>query len=61
MDSSEYVVSRPIARVWYADMLLTRDQNGDAAKARTLLNEALAQSEAIGLALYARIAREKLA
>jgi tetratricopeptide (TPR) repeat protein len=59
-DASESVVSRPIARVWYADMLLARNQEGDAARARTLLHEALAQSEAIGLALYSRIAREKL-
>lgn len=60
MDASESIVSRPIARVWYADMLLARNQEGDAARARTLLYEAQAQSEAIGLALYARLASEKL-
>jgi tetratricopeptide (TPR) repeat protein len=60
MDSSEYIVSRPIARVWYADMLLARNQEGDRDQARTLLHEALAQSEKMGLALYARLASERL-
>ncbi len=60
MDASEYVISRPIARLWYADMLLARNQEGDGAKARTLLCEAQTQSEKIGLALYARLASERL-
>jgi eukaryotic-like serine/threonine-protein kinase len=61
MDASEYVTGRVFARVWYADMLLARNAPGDPASARTLLTEALAQAEAIGLALYARLARERLA
>jgi tetratricopeptide (TPR) repeat protein len=61
MDASEYVTGRVFARVWYADMLLARNAPGDPASARTLLTEALAQAEPMGLALYARLAGERLA
>jgi hypothetical protein len=61
MDSGEYVSGRVYARVWYADMLLARHQPGDHAAARDLLNEAIVQAEPRGLALYARLARERVA
>jgi tetratricopeptide (TPR) repeat protein len=61
MDASEYVSGRMIARVWYADMLLARTDLSGAELARSFLTEALAQAEACGNALYARLARERLA
>lgn len=59
-DFGESVSSRIFARVWYADMLLARGNPGDAGHAGKLLTEALAQAEASGNALYARLARERL-
>jgi tetratricopeptide (TPR) repeat protein len=61
MDSCGYKLGSAIARIRYADMLRMRRAAGDEAAARELLEAGLRQSEAIGLALYARVAREKLA
>jgi tetratricopeptide (TPR) repeat protein len=61
MDEVPYVTARPIARYWYADMLIERGGSGDASVAAALLEESMASSDAIGLALYARLARRRLA
>jgi len=61
MDEVPYVTARPIARYWYADMLIERGGAGDAAAAAALLSESIASSEAIGLTLYARLGRQRLA
>jgi eukaryotic-like serine/threonine-protein kinase len=61
MDASEYVSGRMFARLWYADMLLARGNPADSSRAHTLLTEALALAESAGNALYARLARERLA
>ena len=60
MDEVPYVTARPIARYWYADMLIERGGAGDAAAAAGLLEEAILSSDTIGLALYARMGRERL-
>lgn len=49
-----------MSRYWYADMLVERRQADDLEQARDLLHTVAIQSEKIGLALYARLAREKL-
>ena len=61
MDATDYMLGRAIARVWYADMLLMRRGPQDERCAEGLLGDALEQSEAMGLELYARLARERLA
>jgi len=60
MDKVPYVAAQPIARYWYADMLVERGATGDLEAAKILLRETIAKSDAIGLALYARLARQKL-
>lgn len=60
MDGAGYKLGSAIAHIRYADMLLMRRAGGDLAAARDLLDMALHESEAIGLALYAREARKKL-
>jgi hypothetical protein len=61
MDAVPYVTAQPIARYWYAHMLGERHRAGDAAAATALLREAITYSEAIGLSLYSRLARQRLA
>ena len=61
MDEVPYVTARSIARYWYADMLIERGGAGDATAAAALLAESIASSDAIGLALYARLGRQRLA
>jgi tetratricopeptide (TPR) repeat protein len=61
MDTVGYKLGSAIARIRYADMLLMRRAAGDEAAARGLLQTALGESEAMGLALYAEVARRKLA
>lgn len=61
MDAVPYVTAKPIARYWYADMLIERGGAGDPDAAATLLQQSIAESDAIGLALYARQARQRLA
>src|SRR5215471_21778643 len=61
MEAVPYVTAQPIARYWYADMLAERGGAEDVEAAKTMLNESIAASDRIGLALYARLARQKLA
>jgi tetratricopeptide (TPR) repeat protein len=60
MDAVPYPTGRAIARYWYADMLAERRCPGDVEAAKILLREAIAASDAIGLALYARLAGQRL-
>jgi hypothetical protein len=60
-DTAPYRVSQPMAREWYALMLLDRNASGDAAKARGLLGEALAMYESMGMPFHANRTRAKLA
>ena len=59
-DSAPYRVAQPIARSWYAEMLLARDLPGDRERARGLLNEALNLYESIGMPWHARRAAARL-
>lgn len=61
MEAVPYVTAQPIARYWYADMLAERGEPGDIDAAKALLRESIGASDAIGLALYARLARQRLA
>jgi serine/threonine protein kinase/tetratricopeptide (TPR) repeat protein len=61
MDATPYVTAQPIARYWYADMLAERGGANDIGAAKTMLKESIAASDRIGLALYARLARQRLA
>lgn len=63
MDTAPYRTAQPMAREWYARMLLDRNAPGDATKARDLLTEALAMYESIGMPFHAsrtRLTMEKL-
>jgi hypothetical protein len=60
-DTAPYRVSQPTAREWYATMLLDRNAQGDVAKARVLLSEALAMYESMGIRFQANRASRKLA
>ncbi len=61
MEAAPYVTAQPIARYWYADMLAERGGPGDVESAKARLQESITASDAIGLALYARLARQRLA
>lgn len=61
MDEIPDRTAQPITRYGYADMLVERAAPGDLESARALLSDTIAESEAIGLRLYARLARERLA
>jgi hypothetical protein len=61
MEAVPYVTAQPIARYWYADMLAERSGAGDIASAKAMLEVSIAASDRIGLTLYARLARQKLA
>jgi len=61
MEAVPYVTAQPIARYWYADMLAERSGPGDIEAARAMLRESIAAGDRIGLALYARLARQRLA
>jgi hypothetical protein len=61
MEAVPYVTAQPIARYWYADMLAERGGPGDAESAKAILQQSIAASDKIGLALYARLARHRLA
>ena len=60
VDEVPYVTAQPIARYWYAWMLAGRGGPGDIDAAEAMLKESIATSDAIGLALYARLARKGL-
>jgi len=53
-----YVTAQPIARYWYADMLSERGRHEDVEAAKAQPHAAMAASDAIGLGLYARLARQ---
>jgi tetratricopeptide (TPR) repeat protein len=59
MEGVPYVTAQPIARYWYADMLAERGGPGDIEKAKALLQASITASDAIGLVLYARLARRR--
>jgi hypothetical protein len=61
MEAVPYVTAQPIARYWYADMLAERGRAEDVEAAKAMLEECIAASDRIGLALYARLARQRLA
>lgn len=61
MEAAPYLTAQPISRYWYADMLAVRGGAGDIEAAKALLQESMAASDKIGLALYARLARRRLA
>ena len=61
METVPYVTAQPIARYWYADMLAERRGAEDVEAAKAMLQESIAASDRIGLALYARLARRRLA
>lgn len=61
MGAVPYVTAQPIARYWYADMLAERGGPGDIEAAKVLLQASITASDAIGLVLYARLARRRFA
>jgi tetratricopeptide (TPR) repeat protein len=56
-----YRICQPQARVWYADMLLSRAAAGDRDRAQVLLSEALSLYESIGLPGFAQRTSARLA
>jgi tetratricopeptide (TPR) repeat protein len=60
-DTAPYRPAQPMAREWYALMLLDRNGPGDAAKARGLLSEALAMYESLEMPFHANRTSAKLA
>lgn len=61
VDTAPYQVARPMARGWYALMLLDRNAAGDHAKARGLLSEALAMYESMKMPFHANRTGGRLA
>jgi tetratricopeptide (TPR) repeat protein len=59
-DTAPYCVAQPIARYWYARMLLARRAEGDEIHAHTLLREALARFDSLGMPGYSRRTSEWL-
>ena len=57
MDTAPYRTAQPMAREWYAVMLLDRNAAGDLDKARDLLTEALAMYEALEMPFHANRTR----
>ena len=60
-DTAPHRPAQPMAREWYALMLLDRNGPGDAAKARDLLSEALAMYESLVMPFHANRTSAKLA
>ena len=60
-DTAPFRHLQPVAREWYAHMLLNRHAAGDAAKARDLLCEVVSLHESMGMPSRARHAVEILA
>jgi len=60
-DRAPYRHLQPVAREWYAEMLLDRHDAGDVGHARALLVDAVAMDEAMGMPARARHARARLA
>ena len=60
MDTAPYGICQPMAREWYAQMLLDRQAAGDLAKARDLLTEALPMYESYEMPFHSNRARGRL-
>ena len=60
-DSAPYRHLRPVAREWYATMLLDRQAPGTVTKARILLSEALTLYESLGMSSPGRRIGAKVA
>jgi hypothetical protein len=60
-DSAPYRVAQPIARFWYAEMMIARNLPGDPEWARELLRDALNRYESLGMMWHARQAASRLA
>jgi hypothetical protein len=60
-DTAPYRPAQPIARFWYAGMLLSRDMQGDRESARRLLSEAKVLYGSLGMEWHARRAATRLA
>ena len=60
-DQAPYRHLQPVAREWYAEMLLDRQEAGDLDHARALLGEAVAMHQAMGMPARARHANQRLA
>jgi tetratricopeptide (TPR) repeat protein len=60
MEAVPYVTAQPIARYWYADMLVQRRGAGDVRAAKAVLEESVTKSDRIGVILYARLGRQRL-
>jgi hypothetical protein len=56
----EEQVQRPEVRRFYAQMLLTRNSDGDHAKAITLLKEAQASYQSLGMPLHKQLTSDLL-
>jgi tRNA A-37 threonylcarbamoyl transferase component Bud32/tetratricopeptide (TPR) repeat protein len=61
MDTAPFKNLQPVAREWYADMLLERNAAGDRDKARALLSEVVAMYKSMGMTFPAKLIHEKLA
>ena len=61
MDSIPHRIAQWIARYWYATMFAERGGTGDIDRAKNLLLETIDGSNEVGLALYARLGRQRLA
>jgi tetratricopeptide (TPR) repeat protein len=59
-DTAPYRHLQPVAREWYADMLLDRNGTGDADKGRAVLQEAVAMYESMGMPYPAKLASKRL-
>jgi len=60
-DTAPYKHLQPVARQWYAAMLLERNGSGDAEKGRALLQAAVNMFEAMGMTYPAKLANERIA
>ena len=61
IDELPNVIELVRTQLWYGETLLDRGRDADAGRARTMLAEALATSERLGLPRYAERARSRLA
>jgi tetratricopeptide (TPR) repeat protein len=59
-DVAPYRHLEPVAREWYARMLLNRRSPGDLGKARLLLHQAIASYQALGFSARGSLAEEAL-
>jgi serine/threonine protein kinase/tetratricopeptide (TPR) repeat protein len=58
VDTAPYRHLQPVAREWYASMLLDRNSSGDAVKADSLMEKAISMYESSGMPRRARLALE---